>query len=297
ELIVGDDATDPQTGVVEARRLVQAGCRTILVAATYTAVAEALSDAPVLLVQPVMNEGGSGDRLRLQLGERPEDQLAVAAKPLMRMEGVRRWFLAGNDYCWPRTTHGLAHRLLPRYGARVVGEKFASMGTRDFASIIESIQKSGADIVLSTFVGADAVAFERQCYAMGLRDQCITLAPALEESTLTYIGDEAARGLYSVSGYFQSLQTEGNASLLKRYRAKFGPWAPPLSTLSESVFEAVHIWWQAARKAEDSERIAAAMRHGEFQLPRGTVTLSEDRLRQQLHLTKATGTELYPAVG
>ncbi|TWH52441.1 branched-chain amino acid transport system substrate-binding protein, partial [Rhodococcus rhodochrous J38] len=50
ELIVGDDATDPQTGVVEARRLVQAGCRTILVAATYTAVAEALSDAPVLLV-------------------------------------------------------------------------------------------------------------------------------------------------------------------------------------------------------------------------------------------------------
>ncbi|UYF97298.1 substrate-binding protein (plasmid) [Rhodococcus aetherivorans] len=300
ELIVGDDATDPQTGVMEARRLVQAGCRTILVAATsatYTAVAEALSDAPVLLVQPVMNEGGRGDRLRLQLGERPGDQLAAAVKPLMRMEGVRRWFLAGDDYCWPRTTHGLARQLLPRYCARVVGEKFASLGTRDFAPIIESIQKSGADIVLSTFVGADAVAFERQCYAMGLRDQCITLAPALEESTLTYIGDEAARGLYSVSGYFQGLQTEGNASLLKRYRAQFGPWAPPLSTLSESVFEAVHIWWQAARKAEDSERIAAAMRHGEFQLPRGTVTLSEDRLRQQLHLTKATGTELYPALG
>ncbi len=136
ELIVGDDATDPQTGVMEARRLVQAGCRTILVAATsatYTAVAEALSDAPVLLVQPVMNEGGRGDRLRLQLGERPGDQLAAAVKPLMRMEGVRRWFLAGDDYCWPRTTHGLARQLLPRYGARVVGEKFASLGTRDFA--------------------------------------------------------------------------------------------------------------------------------------------------------------------
>lgn len=132
---------------------------------------------------------------------------------------------------------------------------------------------------------------------MGLRDRCITLAPALEESMLTYISDEAARGLHSVSGYFQGLQTEGNASFLRRYQAQFGPWAPPLSTLSESVFEAVHIWWQAARKAEDSERIAAAMRHGEFQLPRGTVTLSEDRLGQQLHVTKAAGTELYPAIG
>lgn len=114
---------------------------------------------------------------------------------------------------------------------------------------------------------------------------------------LTYISDEAARGLYSVSGYFQGLQTESNASFLRRYQAQFGPWAPPLSTLSESVFEAVHKWWQAARKAEDSERIAAAMRHGEFQLPRGTVTLSEDRLGQQLHVTKAAGTELYPAIG
>ncbi len=150
ELIVGDDATDPETGVMEARRLVQAGCRTILIAttsATYTAVAEALGDAPVLLVQPVMNEGGSGGRLRLQLGERPGDQLATATKPLTQMEGVRRSFLAGNDYCWPRTTHGLARQLLPRYGARIVGEEFASMRTRDFAQIVESIQKSGADIV------------------------------------------------------------------------------------------------------------------------------------------------------
>ncbi len=92
---------------------------------------------------------------------------------------------------------------------------------------------------------------------MGLRDRCITLAPASEESMLTYISDEAARGLYSVSGYFQGLQTESNASFLRRYQAQFGPWTPPLSTLSESVFEAVHIWWQAARKAEDSRSNAS----------------------------------------
>lgn len=90
DLIVGDDATDPATGVAEARRLVRAGCRTIMVSttsATFAAVARALADTEVLVVQTLMNEGGARGPLCVQFGERHEDQLAAAAKPLMRMAG------------------------------------------------------------------------------------------------------------------------------------------------------------------------------------------------------------------
>lgn len=79
--------------------------------------------------------------------------------------------------------------------------------------------------MLSTFVGADSAAFERQCFALGVRNRCRTLALAIDESTLERIGD------------FERLPTEANSALVARYRRTYGPWAPPLSTLTESVYE------------------------------------------------------------
>ncbi|MFE3060242.1 ABC transporter substrate-binding protein [Nocardia sp. NPDC059236] len=298
ELLIGDDATNTSVGVAEAWRLVRAGCKTILVAttsATYVAVSQALAGCDVLLVQTLMNEGGAKGRLRLQLGERNDDQLSSAARPLMQLAGGRRWFLAGNDYIWPRSTHVVARQVLPQFGAEIVGERYATLGTRDFSLTIEAILASGADVVLSTHVGADAAAFERQCHAMGVRNHALTLAPAMDESTLQHVGKAASSGLYTISGYFEQLPTDGNTTLLNRYRSAFGPWAPPLSTLSESVFEAVTIWWQAVRRVggDDPRSVADEIRRGRFAGPRGEVTLDgSGRAQQTLYLTEATGTAL-----
>ncbi|WP_226378986.1 substrate-binding protein [Pseudonocardia sp. KRD291] len=298
ELQVGDDRTDPEEGAAEARRLMAEGCRTILVAttsATYVAVSQRLADDEVLLVQTVMNEGGDSGRLRVQLGERHVDQIRGAAGPMMRAAGGRRWFLAGNDYCWPRSTNAVARDVLPPVGGQIVGERLASLGTTDFASLIEAIDRSKADITLSTFVGADAAAFQRQLHEYGLHDRCLTLAPAMDESTIARIGAAGTAGLHTVSGYIESLDNVGNTGLLERYRERFGRWAPPLSTLSESVFEAVHIWWTAARRARTDEpaAVAAAMHNGNFELPRGTVRLDGDGdVHQQLYVAEAVGTDL-----
>ncbi len=295
EMLVGDDATDPATGALEARRLARAGCRTIVLmttSATYDAVAAALEGSETLVVQGHMNEGGGESRLRLRFGERPAAQLTTAAAPLMRSTGGHRWFLAGNDYVWPRSVHATARAVLPRYGARLVGERYAALGTTDFTPIVEAVARSGADIVLNTFVGADSAAFERRCHAMGLRDRTVSLAPAIDEATLERIGSPAGSGIHGVSGYFQYLDTERNTSLLGRYRRAFGPWAPPLSSLSESVFEAIHMWAAAARRARTTEPgpVADAMRAGRYELPRGTVVPDDpDALRRPLHLAVAHG--------
>jgi hypothetical protein len=49
----------------------------------------------------------------------------------------------------------------------------------------------------------------------------------------------------------------------------------PAVVLSESVLEAVRIWWAAALRAhsDDPAAVADAMRAGRFEVPRGTVTL------------------------
>ncbi|OLT13512.1 ABC transporter substrate-binding protein [Pseudonocardia sp. CNS-139] len=293
-LVVGDDGTDPDLGALESWRLVRAGCRTIMAtttSATFTRAAHELRDAGVLMVQTVMNEGGIGSELRLQLGERPVDQVRAAAGRVMEAAGGRRWFLAGNDYIWPHMVHSAARRVVAEHAGTVVGEAFLPLGTRDFAPLIERILRSGADVVLSAFVGADLVQFERQCLAMGVRARCRTLAPALDEPTRERIGDAAATGLFGASGYFEELPGDANAAFVRRYREMYGRFAPPVSSISESVYEALHLYARAARRADDDNPVSIAralrgIRHHTF--PRGDVVVDgPETFRQRLFVAEA----------
>lgn len=292
-LVVGDDGTDPATGAAEAWRLVREGCRTVLAtttSATFARVAAELRPSGVLLVLALMNEGGLGDELCVQLGERPGHQLRAAVVPLMRAAGGRRWFLAGNDYVWPQVVHAMARPVLAEHRASLVGEGFAPLGTRDFTPVIERITASGADVVLSSFVGADLVAFERQCHAMGVRDRCRTLALTLDEPTRERIGDAAAAGMWGVSGYFEELDNTVNTAFMRRYRELYGRFAPPVSSIAESAYEAVHLYAGAARRAgEDEPRtIARELRSCRSEFPRGPVTVTgPETVRQDLFVAEA----------
>lgn len=301
-LVVGDDATDPGTGVREAQRLVRAGCRTIIAtttSATFARVSAALPATGVLLVHSLMNEGGLAAPLRVQFGERPHRQLLAAVGSMMRMAG-KRWFLAGNDYCWPRVVHAAARHVLDEQAAVVVGESFAPLGSRDFGPLIDRVLEARPDVVLSSFVGADLVAFERQCHARGVRDQARSLALALDEPTRERIGDQASMGMWGVSGYFEQLEVEENRDLLRRYRRAYGPFATPVSSISESAYEAVHLYASAARRVgpDDSAQVARELRRGTFAFPRGTVSMTAGGgMGQQLYLAEAVagGFSILPA--
>jgi branched-chain amino acid transport system substrate-binding protein len=208
----------------------------------------------------------------------------------MRDAGTRRAFLVGNDYCWPHVVHACARREIAERAGEVVGEGLAPLGSREFGPMIERILASRADLVVSAFVGADAVAFERQCHQAGLRDRCRTLVLALDEPTRERIGDRAAAGLWAVSGYFAELPGEVNGDFLGRYRATYGRFAPPVSSISESAYEALHLYAAAARRARDTEprSVARELRGGHSRFPRGTVTLAgPETVRQDLYLAEA----------
>ena len=170
--VVGGDSTSPALGAAEARRLVEdEGCRVVITnvtSATFEAIRPVVEKAGALLIFSILNEGGSTGNHLFRLGERPAAQLTGAVPRLMAATAGRRWYLAGDDYCWPQAVHRCAHRVVEDAGGTVVGERFAPLGTRDFAPVLEAIERSGAELVLSSFVGADEVAFERQFYEAGL---------------------------------------------------------------------------------------------------------------------------------
>lgn len=293
-LVVGDDGTSPAMGAAEARRLVEdEGCRVVITnvtSATFEAVCPVVIGAGALVVFCIPNEGGvTGERL-FRLGERPSGQLRGAVPRLMDLTGGRRWYLAGNDYCWPWATNRAARPIIERAGGVVAGAALAPLGTRDFAPILEDIERSGAELILSTFVGADEAAFERQFHAAGLRSRCRTLAPALDEYTREHIGDQAGAGIWSVYGYFAQLPSVANRAFLDRYHAQFGACSPPPSSFSESVYETVHFVADAARRAGSWEPSEVGRRLGDatFDGPRGRVKINgPDRLEQHLYLAES----------
>lgn len=188
-----------------------------------------------------------------------------------------------------------AQRVFARHGGTVAGIAYAPLGTTDFAPIIDRILASGTEVVLSTFVGADLVAFERQCHAMGVRQTTRSLAPALDEPTVERIGVRAAAGTYGVSGYYAALDNEQNAAFLKTYRRQFGRWAPPVSSIAESVYEAICLYAGAARQAvaESPRDVARAVRQSRSNFPRGEVNIENaNSVQQRLYLAEASNGHL-----
>lgn len=294
DLEIRDDATDPGRAALEARQMIQSGCRVILASVTsasFEAVCRAAASTGVVLIHPLLNEGGPGAPNVLRWGERPLAQVRAAA-PLMRQDGIgSRWFHVGNDYSWSHGAHGAATQAIQETNGSVIQHVFTPLGTTDFTPIVDRIRASGASSVLSSLVGADEVAFERQLWESGLRERCAVLSLVMEESTRARIGVEAANGIWAAFGYFNSLDSEGNQELRRQYTEAYGAWAPPMSTFSESVYEAIRLYAAAARDPHSSASdVLDNLRRISADLPRGRVLLNGPHgMRQKILVGQAEG--------
>ncbi|WP_367319791.1 ABC transporter substrate-binding protein [Streptomyces sp. HUAS ZL42] len=87
--------------------------------------------------------------------------------------------------------------------------------------------------------------------------------------------------------------TAENTDFLQRYRAAFGACAPTPSAVTESAYEGLHLFAQAARQAGSPQgtEVSRALRRLTPTGPRGRVSVGADgRLRQSMYLAEATAT-------
>lgn len=293
ELVIHDDATDPGRAGLEALRMLRRGCSAIIASVTsasFEAVRRSVGSCGIPLIHPVLNEGGRSSATTFRWGERPLAQVR-AALPLMRRDGADdRWFHIGNDYSWSHGAHSAAVRAIGESGGQVAQHQFVSLGATDFSQVIDQIRNCGARSVVSSLVGADEVAFQRQLYDSGLRDDHTVLSLVMEESTRERIGSDIAHGIWSAFGYFSALPTEGNISLQRHYLHDYGTWAPPISAFSEAVYEAILLYAGAARaSANEPAEVIKALRDVSVELPRGHVTLTGTQaMRQRMYVARST---------
>jgi urea transport system substrate-binding protein len=231
-------------------------------------------------------EGGECARGTYMNGETPAQQLAPVIPWLAAERKPTKWYLIGNDYVWGRTTNAAAKGYIQQTGAQVVGDEYLPFTVDNFDSSLARIRDSGADAVLVSLVGGASVSFNKAFASLGLSDRAIRLGTLIEENTLAGIGVASARNLYASSGYFANNPAPAAKAFMDRYTQRFGPKAPALSTLSESVYEGFLMLQAIAAKAQslDVDKMDAASEGASYNGPRGTVTMRARHVEQDVFL-------------
>ncbi len=242
-LVTVDADDDAQNLEQELQALVRAGEVEALVGMHTSHVRQRILNAvggEIPYIYTPLYEGGECTPGVFTIGETPARQLQPAIAWLARHEAPRRWALLGNDYVWPHVSNRLARKYIAQCGARVVAEEYVPLHTADFSAQIDTLLRTGADAVLLSLVGEDAIAFNRAFGLQGLARSALRLSCAIEENELLAIGAGNTERLFVASSYFAALTTDANLAFKERYHAHFGSRAPTLNSLGQSTYEGVH---------------------------------------------------------
>jgi urea transport system substrate-binding protein len=198
-------------------------------------------------------EGGERNPGVFCIGETPGQHLLPALDWLCERYHLRRWYLVGNDYVWPRATHRLLRRHFSGGPCEIAGEAYLPFGTEDVDELIDEIRQARTDAMLLSLVGQDSVVFNRAFARSGLSPRILRFSCAMEENMLLGIGDSNLDGVFAASGYFELVDTRANGDFLERYHQRFGDRAPILNALGESMYEGVRFLKNLADSVSDRD--------------------------------------------
>lgn len=240
---------------------------------------------------PALYEGGERRRGIYCCGETPDQQIAPALRWMRDNLGIRKWFVVGDDYVWPRTSLAEVRRYVRALSLDLVGGSFVALGHGDIDRLVDKVAQSRCDAVLMLLVGQDAVEFNRTFARRGLQDEKLRFSPLMDENMLIASGHDATRGLFVAASYFRSMVGRNSMELLDRYLDVNGSSAPALGSAAESCYEGAYFLAEMIRRAGDPLDIDAVADGVAYESPRGTVEFLEHRTSQPVHLAVASGVD------
>ncbi len=161
ELVRGDDADDELVGEREARRLVHGERVDALIGLTSTAVALRVMRIAEQAGVPLLQVGTNGTSITgraaspLSFRTTSSNQMLTSALGPALLEQGKRWFFLTVDYefGWDAERH--LTQLLGAAGGEVVGRLRHRIGETQFAAAMQTVARSGAEVLVLCNSGAD----------------------------------------------------------------------------------------------------------------------------------------------
>ena len=167
-----DDKTDPKTAVEKTVELIERDHVDAIIGPVTSASRDAMRPSIERFKTPLLYatdyEGGVCSRYITCYSALPE-QWVDPLIPYVRQNYGDAFYLVGSNYIWPQKMNQAVRLAAGKAGARVVGEEYVPFGIKDFTSILRKIESSGANVLVITVVGADAITLVKQFTAAGLK--------------------------------------------------------------------------------------------------------------------------------
>jgi len=291
--VVEDGQSDWPTFAEKAQKLIS----TDKVAATFGGWTSASRKAmlPVfernkaLLYYPVQYEGLEASPYIFYTGATTNQQIIPGLEFLKNELKVKKLFLVGSDYVFPRTANKEIKAWAKANGMQIVGEEYAPLGNTEYATTINKIKEAKPDAVFQTINGDSNVAFWKQFTNAGLSAKTLpVISVSTAEDEVRGVGIENIAGQYVAWNYYQTTPGAKNEAFVKAYKAKYGADRVTDDPI-EAGYVGVNLWAKAVEKAGSTnvEKVKAASKGLTFDAPEGLVTV--DGSNQHIYKTARIG--------
>lgn len=291
--VIEDGASDWDTFAEKAQKLISQdqvvtvfGCWT---SASRKAVLPVFEGNNALLWYPVQYEGLEASPNIFYTGATTNQQIIPGLDYLREELGVRRIFLVGSDYVFPRTANLIINAYAEAYDMEVVGEEYAPLGHTEFSTVVNKIVDEAPDAVFNTLNGDSNVAFFKQLADAGVTAEDIpTLSVSVAEEEVAGIGPENIAGHYVAWNYYQTTDTDRNREFVAAFQDKYGA-DRVTSDPMQAGYNGVYLWAAAVEKAgtTDVDAVREAAAGISLEAPEGPITIDGDN--QHLYKTARVG--------
>ncbi|MCE5290078.1 MAG: transporter substrate-binding protein, partial [Nocardiaceae bacterium] len=239
EYIQEDGATDWPTFAEKTEKLITKDCVAAIfggwTSSSRKAVKPVVERLNGLFYYPVQYEGLESSKNIYYTGATTNQQI-IPALDYLKSQGVKRLFLAGSDYVFPRTANAIIKLYAKELGIEIVGEEYVPLDKDDWTTQVAKIVAAKPDYVFNTINGSSNVGFVKAYYDAGLTPETTPIiSVSIAEEEAPAMG-HSVTGNYASWNYFQSLQTPNNPGFIERWKAY-----PGSSGVTSDPMEAAYI--------------------------------------------------------
>jgi branched-chain amino acid transport system substrate-binding protein len=231
EIVIEDDASNPDTALQKARRLVEQRNVDFMVgsilANTGLAIAEYAKTTGTPYFIPVVAADDLTQRKRIPNVVRVAGYSASQMpRPLAdfayKVKKVRKIVTISQDYTFGHEQSGGFSQTFTELGGKILQQFWHPLNTSDFSPYLAQIKNSGADAVFAMETGADANRFIKQYSNFGLQGKMPMFGAMnlTDQSVIRTLGKEAT-GIYSSAHFAEGSTNVATVRFVEQYQAAY----------------------------------------------------------------------------